>query len=518
MEVKIIYQTSRSIVYEIADGGIYYTGGYYSILLDDQVYETTNQVINGIYHLEPDREYHLTVMGEQETISLVFQTEKESFGLNVKDFGARGDGLSDDTCSIQAAIMACPYEGRVYIPEGIYRINSIFLKSNLRLELGKGAVLKAFTEKESRPIIPGRIQSYDEREEYYLGTWEGNPLTMYAAVIQGLFVENVVIYGQGEIDGNGGFDNWWKNPKKKDKAYRPRLIFLGHCKNVVLEGITVKNSPSWTIHPYFSSDLKLINLSIENPKDSPNTDALDPESCNNVEITGIYFSVGDDCIAIKSGKIYMGRKFKTPSENIIIRQCCMQDGHGSVTIGSENAGGVKNITVRDCLFLRTDRGLRIKTRRGRGEDAVVDNILFENIHMDGVLTPFVINCFYFCDPDGHTSYVQSKEVCLPDERTPVLKKLVFRNIQCVNCHVAAAYIYGLPERKIEEILLENIEFSFADNAVYGKPAMMDDMEEVSKLGVFVNNVDKLTIDKVQVRGQSGEEFLLKNINLKNVSV
>ena len=105
----------------------------------------------------------------------------------------------------------------------------------------------------------------------------------------------------------------------------------------------------------------------------------------------------------------MGSTYKRPCEDVTIRQCCMRDGHGSVTIGSEMAGGVKNLTVRDCLFLETDRGLRIKTRRGRGKDAVVQGILFENIRMDHVRTPFVINCFYFCDPDGHTEYVRSKE-------------------------------------------------------------------------------------------------------------
>ena len=170
---------------------------------------------------------------------------------------------------------------------------------------------------------------------------------------------------------------------------------MNHCKNIVLHGITVKNSPSWNIHPYFSEDLQFIGISVLGPKDSPNTDGLDPESCKNVDIIGVYFSVGDDCIAIKSGKIYMGAKYKTPSENLTIRQCCMRDGHGSITIGSEMAGGVKNLNVENCLFLHTDRGLRIKTRRGRGKDAIVTGIRFENIIMDHVMTPVVMNSFLF---------------------------------------------------------------------------------------------------------------------------
>ena len=103
----------------------------------------------------------------------------------------------------------------------------------------------------------------------------------------------------------------------------------------------------------------------------------------------------------------MGKKYKVPSRNIKIRQCLMENGHGAVTIGSEMAAGVKEVTVKDCIFRHTDRGLRIKTRRGRGKDAVLDEIIFENIDMDHVMTPFVANCFYFCDPDGRSEYVQS---------------------------------------------------------------------------------------------------------------
>lgn len=511
MDIKIIYKTSRNAVLEIVDGGIYNTKTSYDILLNGKVYTVSDKVINGLYDLIPNTVYTVTVKSDKETETLSFSTETESFTLNVRDFGAKGDGCSDDTCCIQAAIMACPLDGRVYIPKGEYRVTSIFLKSNLRLELGKDAVIKAFTEREKRPVIPGRLQSYDETKECYVGTWEGNPLTMFAAIVQGMDVQNVVIYGQGVIDGNAGKDNWWNDPKTKVTAWRPRLLFLSHCKNVVVEGITVKNSPSWTIHPYFSSELKFLNISIENPKASPNTDALDPESCKNVEITGVYFSVGDDCIAIKSGKIYMGRKFKTPSENITVRQCCMRDGHGSVTIGSENAGGVKNITIKDCLFLDTDRGLRIKTRRGRGEDAVIDNIHFENIRMEGVLTPFAVNSFYFCDPDGHTTYVQNREALPVDERTPYIKKLSFHNIECRNAHVAAIFILGLPERKIAEVEIKNVHISFEEEAEWGKPDMLDGIQKMRKQGIMVSNVEKLILENVTLLGYEGEAYTLENV-------
>ena len=158
-----------------------------------------------------------------------------------------------------------------------------------------------------------------------------------------------------------------------------------------------------------SKHLKFIDVKILNPANSHNTDGLDPESCQDVLVLGTYISVGDDCIAIKSGKIYMAQKEKTPTEDMTVRQCCMRDGHGAVTVGSEIAAGVKDVHIRDCMFMNTDRGLRVKTRRGRGKLSVLDDISFENIDMDNVMTPFVVNSFYFCDPDGKTEYVGSRK-------------------------------------------------------------------------------------------------------------
>lgn len=290
------------------------------------------------------------------------------------------------------------------------------------------------------------------------------------------------------------------------------MIFLNHCEDVVIQGIQVQNSPSWNLHPYFSDHLRFIDLTVTNPKISPNTDGLDPESCKDVEIVGVSFSLGDDCIAVKSGKIYMGARYKTPCEDIMIRQCCMRDGHGSITIGSEMAGGVKNLTVRDCKFLSTDRGLRIKTRRGRGKDAVIDGILFENIRMDHVMTPFVINSFYFCDPDGHTEYVRTKEALPVDERTPEIKSLTFRGIEASNCHVAAAYMYGLPEKKIENVVMEHVHVTYAREAQSDVPAMMDGLDACCRMGVYADNIEHLVLHDVTIEGQTGEAFILNHID------
>ena len=189
----------------------------------------------------------------------------------------------------------------------------------------------------------------------------------------------------------------------------------------------------------------------------------------------------------------------------------MRDGHGSITIGSEMAGGVKNLTVKDCLFLHTDRGLRIKTRRGRGKDAVIDNVRFEGIRMDHVMTPFVINSFYYCDPDGHSDYVASKEALPVDERTPRIKRLEFSHIQADNCHVAAAYLYGLPEQKIEQVEMRHVRICYAADAVAGEPAMLDGGERVSRMGIFAGNIETLVLEDVEIQGQNGKKIITEHI-------
>jgi len=508
-----VMNTARSAVIEIRDGGRYFTRRPYRIVVNGRECLTTEKTVTSLFSLKPDTQQQVEVFdGETKVGEVAFRTDFEFVTLDVTRFGAKGDGVQDDTHFIQAAILACPENGRVLFPAGTYRITSLFLKSHTRMELAEGAELKAFTDPEKFPVFPGVIESYDEREDYNLGSWEGNPLPMYTAIICGVDVEDVVIYGQGTINGNASKEDWWKAPKDYKNVFRPRLFFVNRCREIVLQGVTCRNSPAWTLHPYFSQNLKFLDLEVLNPSDSPNTDGLDPESCKNVDVLGVRFSLGDDCIAVKSGKIYMGKKYKTPSENIHIRQCLMEDGHGAVTLGSEMAGGVVNLTVEDCIFRHTDRGLRIKTRRGRGKDAVIDKITFRNLTLDHVMTPLVVNAFYFCDPDGRTSYVQSREVYPVDERTPVIKKMVFENLECTNCHVAAAFFDGLPEQKIEEIVMKNVSVSYAENSKCGVPAMSEGVPKSSKRGLFARNVAKLTLDRVSITGQEGEAWELIGVD------
>lgn len=504
----IIFSTARCLTLELIDQGIVETEAV-DIALNGIPVMTTTRTVQSLYGLLPDTDYAITVSRGETKGILHFHTEKEFVTLNVRDFGARGDGIRDDTPAIQTAILACPEHSRVLIPEGIYKIGPLFLKSHVTIELEKGAVLSACTEREKFGLLPGMITSYDGKDEYNLATWEGNPLSSFASIITGLHIEDAVICGEGEINGNASFENWWVNDGriKTGGGFRPRMVFLNACKNVTLQGVTLRNSPSWNIHPYYSDNISIIDVGVFNPKVSPNTDGMDPEAVNGLLVVGVHFSLGDDCIAVKSGKMYMGRKTRRPSENIEIRQSLMQHGHGSVTLGSEIGAGVRNLYCHDCIFEDTDRGLRVKTRRGRGKDSIIDGIRFENIKMKGVLTPFTVNSYYWCcDPDGHSEYVSCKTPLPVDDRTPKIRSLVFRNIEAVDAHVAAGFIYGLPESPIDSIIMENVSVSFAENCTPEYPAMMAEVEPCTRMGMFIRNCTDLSLNNVHVSGQEGPEL------------
>ena len=508
---NIIFKSSTSLTIELNNNDIYSTANYSLYLNNELISDEITTNVYSIYNLVPDTNYTITIVQNGVSCEKIIKTDYEYVCLNVKRFGAKGDGVSNDTNFLQACINACPNEGRVYIPKGDYYTGPLFLRSNITIELAKGARLVGDTNRLNYPILPGVTYTTDEKDEYNLGSWEGNPLDCFASIITGINVENVKIIGEGIIDGNAQNGDWWVNVKKRNIAWRPRGFFVNHCNNIALQGVTVTNTPSWNLHPYFSNNLKFIDLKLVNPKNSPNTDGCDPESCDNVDIIGVYFSVGDDCIAIKAGKIYMGRKHKKPSSNFNIRNCSMNFGHGAIVLGSEMSGGIKNINVTQCLFNQTDRGLRIKTSRGRGKDAVIDGILFENIKMTDVLTPLVVNMFYYCDPDGHTEYVYSKEKLPVDDRTPYLGSFKFKDIECDDVNVAAGTFYGLPEQPIKSIELENVSFNYADNKKPGIPAMMEFLEPMSGRGLIFSNVETVSINNVNFSGLTNEQFECDNV-------
>lgn len=514
MKFNNIFVSKTSATFELINDSCYYSKKDYSVYVNDLlVLENNNENVFSLYNLNSDTNYKISLEYDGIIEELHIKTEYEFVRLNVKKFGAKGDGINNDTAAIQAAIMSCPNDSTVYIPKGSYLISPIFLKSDITIEFEEGARLLGNLNREDFPLLPGLIDSTDEKEEYILNSWEGNPLETFASLITGINVENVSIIGKGILDGDAQNGEWWENHKVKRISWRPKSIFLNNCKNIVLQGIKVTNSPSWTIHPFYTENLKILNLLIVSPDDSPNTDGIDPESCSNVEIIGTRITVGDDCIVLKAGKIYMGKNHFKPCEDFNVRNCLMEKGHGSFVIGSEVSCGVKNIKVSQCVFSETDRGLRIKTRRGRGEMCVIDDIMFENIEMTGVTAPFTINMYYRCDPDGDSKYVWNTEALPVDEMTPYLGKFHFKDISCKEVHWAGVYLAGLAEQKIETVHLENITFEYAKNPSSGSPIMITHPLEsthhnVSNLGIFAFNVNEVILENVKFFTDLGNDKLI----------
>ena len=497
MELRVLYAGARSATLLLADGGLYETAKTYDLFLNGAPIANPGTAVFSLFDLTPDVPYTLTARSGGEEAVVSFHTEAEAYTLDVRAFGAVGDGAHDDTAAIQAAILCCPDKGRVLIKKGDYLVSPLFLKSHVRIELQKGAALRLTPDRARCPILPGMVARRDEKDDLNLGSWEGNPLDMYAALITGVGVSDAVIYGEGTLDGQGALGGWWREPKAKRGAWRGRMLFLNRCENVVVQGLSFKDSPAWNLHPYFSQNLKFLNVSVSAPKDSPNTDGFDPESCQNVLLAGARFSLGDDCVAIKSGKLYMGKTYHTPCQNIEIAHCLMENGHGGVTIGSETAGGVYHVRVHHCLMRNTDRCLRVKTRRGRGENAVIDDIRFSHIRAENVKAPFVINAFYFCDPDGHSEYVQTRDAQPKDGRTPSLKAFLFEHIACSGA-VCAGVFLGLPEAPIERIELHDIRVRYTDAKAPFAAVMADGFAPLLKRGLIAQNVKELILNGVDI--------------------
>ena len=506
--MKCLFVSSRSCTVLLDPQGDYHAKQPRRLFLNgDELDEKESRSVFSLYGLWPDKEYTLEAWRDEEKEDeITFRTEKEFCTLNVQRFGAKGDGETDDTNALQAAILACPPSGRVLIPEGHYKTGPLFLKSHITVEFKPGAELKLKTDRTQFPILPGMTRSTDEMDEYLLGSWEGNPLDTFASALTGIGVEDVRLIGPGVVDGQAQQGDWWYHHHEKRIAYRPRLFYLKDCKDITVQGLTFRNSPAWNLHPTFSENLAFYNVRVEAPSDSPNTDGFDPESCKHIRMYGTVFSVGDDCIALKAGKIYMGMKYHTPCEDIEIAWCCMLDGHGGVTVGSEMAGGVKNVWVHHCYMRGNHRGLRVKTRRGRGKYAVIDGIRFSDVRMEGVHAPLVVNAMYFCDPDGHAAQVQSREKQSVDDTTPTIGSIRFERVRATGCEACAGYILGLPERPVAEITLKDCLFTFNPEGEPMEPAMAEGVEACKGRGLIARFVDRLTLSNVTMEGVQGEKM------------
>ena len=374
-------------------------------------------------------------------------------------YGAAGDGVTVCTAGIQKAVDACAKAGggKVTLRAGRYLTGPIFLKSNVHFEISAGATLLGSTTVEHYPTVPGR--------------WEGIDRTIYASLFTGVDLENVSITGRGVLDGQG--QGWWKaheetralrqklgleerepeNPPGSPLKWpRPRMIYLQGCKSVLVSGVTLVNSPSWNIHPVLCENVVIDQVTILNPEHSPNTDGIDPDSCKSVRISNCHISTGDDCIVIKSGYKYHPQN--VPCEDIVITNCFFGTGHAGVGIGSETAGGVRNVAISNCVCEGTQRGLRIKTARGRGN--AVENVSATNIVMHGITDTAISVSMFYVGGDTQTAMAVN-------EGTPVFRNFSFSNVM-VNKARRVIQVEGLPEMPVRRLHISGL---LADSAAEG---------------------------------------------------
>jgi polygalacturonase len=359
--------------------------------------------------------------------------QKESSTCNVRQYGAKGDGVSKDTAAIQRAIDECSRKhGTVVVSGGTFVTAPLQLRSNVTLDVEKGAVLLGSPDREDYPKAGFARQ------------------VTVAPLVGAVSAENVTITGGGVIDGNGHV--WWEYVKGvKDAGVlgndhpRPMGLVFDHSKHVKVENVTVQNAGFWQIVPYYSDDVVIRNVRILAPH-SPNTDAIDPFSSSNVVIDHVFSSIGDDNIAIKSGAINSPGP-DAPSKNITITDCTFENGHG-LSIGSEIAGGVQNVHAERIHFKGTDNGIRIKANRDRGND--VSNISFKDIDMVDVKTAILISEYY------PKVYPEGDVAAAPIGRlTPFFHDITIENVKAVGSGTAGV-IVGLPESPVKGLVLKNV--------------------------------------------------------------
>jgi polygalacturonase len=422
--------------------------------------------------------------------------------VNISDFGAVGDGKTSNTNAFSKAI---DKGGKVIVPSGKYLTGPIHLKSNMTLHLEKDAVILFSDNFDDYPAAKSR--------------WEGVECFGYSPCLYGENLENVSITGPGIIDGQG--QAWWKEFKKhkqgpkepvtaRDKEFvklndgidlsacggggiksfffRPPLIQFNNCSNILLDGFTVRNSPFWNTHILYCKNVIIKNATFQNPEDGNNGDGLDIDSCNGVQISGCNFDVNDDCLVFKSGIGEDGIRVDKPCENIVVKNCKMLHGHGSIVMGSETAGGIRNIEISDCVLNGTDRGIRIKSRRGRAGG--VENLTLNKITMNGVGCPIVMHLYYECGAQPEEIPALSDRNARPiTPTTPYIRNVKIMNVTAHNAQSAACVFLGLPERPISNVLFDNVKITVDKNGKPGRPAMAFGMKEMHGEGLIVDLVE-----------------------------
>ena len=492
----------------------------------------------------------ITLFGQKKPEILSTSFKKDTFSI-VK-YGAKADGVTLNTKSINDAIDACSKKGGgvVVIPTGMWVTGPVVLKNNVNLHLQRNAVLQ-FTK---------------DLHQYALveANWEGLPQMRNQSPLSATNATNIAITGLGIIDGGG--DAWrmvkkekltethwnkllasggvlsddkktWyptegslkgsklKNPGQitpdKNPAFyqevkdflRPNLLLLTSCNRVLLEGVTFQNSAAWCLHPLMSENIVVRNISVKNPWYAQNGDGIDLESCSKVLIENSVFDVGDDGICIKSGRDAEGRKRGMPTQDVIIRNCTVYAAHGGFVVGSEMSGGAKNIWVDDCTFIGTDIGLRFKTTRGRG--GVVENIYINNITMRDIIGEAILFDMYYAAQDpipasGEKREPPKVEVKPVSEDTPQFRNIYINNV-VANGAEKAIFVRGLPEMNVKNIVMQNmvLQAKHGLDMTEGSDITLKNVQIIARETnpiLNIHNSGNITLDKIQYK--NGADLLL----------
>ena len=466
----------------------------YEIYRDSVLAGETKRLSYTATNLAAGRSYRFTVRSRQasgkaaaESRPVVVETKPAGRIFNVKEFGARGDGVTKDTAAIQKAIAACAPGGTVLIPPGVYSVDHLELKSDMTFELATGATLQFL----------GRGAGEYPTTKVKLPGPDGEVEVSDFALITALRARNLTITGSGIIRGNG--ETWW--PHKE--APRPRILKLTACADVFVQGITLDDPPAWNTHIVYGDRAVFSEVKFRKMSTAPGTngDGLNPDSSRDVLIIGCTFANQDDSIAIKAVGVTRERTRRQRScENITIRDCLF-DGTLApgarplgFAVGSETGGGVRHVLVKDCVFRDAAALAHIKTNRARPgavvEDIRIENCVYTNtVHRERKYNPapFSIDLFYY-DDDAHDAAAPLTPA------TPVFRDIHFKNIVVENPMGRFAYFCGLAELPVRGITLDNVTGT-------------------AKLGFHGQNLDGIELRNVVVQAKEGPPFVW--VNVKN---